>query len=306
MKKFIWFAVILTILFIGCYIITNLNTNLNTNLITNLNTNQLEGFTNNFQCSTENPSLTDLGANPLVDRDGQNVIVTPTGGLTNVSSIAIDSSGIGWKPIINKKTSPSVVINLKKLIKIHYIVTSGIKLFRVYYSRNDNNVYSYEEVLYQNANADDTQSNRASIHFEATSHNEVNRFGNLTSSDGQPIFAKYIKIVPLDIEETSKKGQYKYEDTSDNPGENIGPNGMKVDIYGLEPDASPIKGGESLMGSAIFYDENGQVMTSSSWDGETANSDPKLKISFQEDGQTVPRTIYSIICSRIFFDIPAS
>jgi hypothetical protein len=283
MKNLIWFAVILTILFIGCYIIT----------ITNKN--KLEGFANDDQCSTENPSLTDLGANPLVDRDGQNVIVSPTGGLNNVTSITIDSSGIGWKPVINKKASPSLVVNLKKLIKIHYIVTSGVKLFRVYYSRNDNNVYSYEEVLYQNVNSDDAQSNRASIHFESPSHNEVVRFGNLTTSDGQPVFAKYIKIVPLDIEETSKKGQYKYETTDANTGDNIGENGMKVDIYGMDPESSPIKGGESLMGSAVFYDENGNVMSNSSWDGEMANSDPKLKINFQEDGQTVPRTIYSII-----------
>ncbi len=257
--------------------------------------NTLEGFANdNNKCSSENPSLTDLGSNPLVDRDGQNVIVSPSGGLNNVSSITIDSNGVGWKPTINKKTSPNLVINLKKLIKVHYIITSGIKLFRVYYSRNDNNVYSYEEVLYQNVNSDDAQSNRASIHFESPSHNEVIRFGNLTSSDGQPIFAKYIKIVPLDIEETSKKGQYKYE-SDDNPGENIGSKGMKVDVYGIEPDSAPIKGGESLMGSAVFYDENGNVMSNSAWNGEMSNSDPRLKINFQEDGQTVPRTIYSII-----------
>jgi len=281
MNKIIWFAVILAVILVLCNLIPS---------------KQIEAF-GSSSCSTENPSLTDLGSNPMVDRDGQNVIVTPSGGLSKSSSISIDSSGTGWKPTLGKKNNASLVVNLKKLTKIHYVVTSGIKLCRVYYSRNDNNVYSYEEVLYQNVNQSGNDNNKASIHFEAPSHNDVMRFGNLTTSDGQPVFAKYIKIVPLNLSETAKRGQYSFEDSSSDgkATQNVGSRGVKVDVYGLSPDATPIKGGESLLGSAKFYNENGKLINGSAWVGESGNSDSKLKISFHEDGQTVPRTIYSLI-----------
>lgn len=241
-------------------------------------------------CSTMNPNLINLGANPLLKRDGSNVIVSPSGSLSNGSNITIDSQNTGWLPTMNGN-NVSLVVDLKKLTKINYIVTSGIKAFKAFYSRADNDDYSYEEILYQDTNSNKTADNRSTLFFEACAYDEVTKFSGLITSDGQPIFATYIKIVPLNLSEITSL-------CSTAPsGNTFSDNGMKLEIFGISPEAVINTRGESLLGSVKLYNENGVLIDSPLWIGEINNQDSKLKIVFSDNDQITPKTINSIIFS---------
>jgi hypothetical protein len=241
-------------------------------------------------CSTMNPNLINLGSNPLIKRDGSNVIISPSGSLSDSSNITIDSQNVGWLPNMNGGNA-SLIVDLKKLTKISYIVTSGIKAFKAFYSRSDNDAYAYEEILYQNTNSEKTSDNRSTLFFEACAYDEVTKFGGLTTSEGQPIFASYIKIVPLNLSEVTSL-------CSTAPsGNTFSENGMKIEIFGTSPEAVINIGGESLMGSTKLYNENGVLLNSTLWVGELNNQDSKLKIVFSDNDQVTPKTIHSIIFS---------
>ncbi len=241
-------------------------------------------------CSTMNPNLTNLGSNPLVKRDGSNVTVSPSGSLSNGSNITIDSQNVGWLPnAIGPNTS--LIIDLKKITKLNYIVTSGIKAFKAFFSRTDNDDYAYEEILYQSTNSAKTDNNRATLFFEACAFDEVTKFGGLTSSDGQQIFATYIKIIPLKISEINSSCPTAPS------GNTFSENGMKIEIFGTSPEAIIKTGGDSLLGSAKLYNENGILLDSTLWVGEANNQDSKLKIVFTDNDQINAKTVHSIIFS---------
>lgn len=288
MEKIVRVFVILSIVFIVCYYLCQQYLN-----IEGFSSTPSKTSSESDSCSKADPSLTDLGVNPLVDRQGQNIILTPSGSVNDLSSILIDSPRKGWKPTITQENKANLVVSFPELNKIDYIITSGIKVFKVYYSRTDNDAYSYDEVLYQNVNSQGTDENKALLHFESSGHDQITKFSGLTTSDGQPIFAKYIKIVPLTMSQIMDKGKYVFD--KEKGDQSIGDNGMKVEIMGNPGDAKPFKNGSSLIGSTKFYDENGKVLQDGNWTGEKGNLDSKLKIVFDEDGHTVPKTVYSLI-----------
>ncbi len=241
-------------------------------------------------CSTMNPNLVNLGSNPLIKRDGTNVNVSPSGSLSNGSNIAIDSQNVGWLPNMSGNNA-SLIVDLKKLTKITYIVTSGIKAFKAFFSRSDNDDYSYEEILYQSTNSTKTAENRSTLFFEACAFDEVTKFGGLITSEGQPIFATYIKIVPLNLSEITSL-------CSTQPtGNTFSDNGMKLEIFGVNPNAVINNSGESLLGSTKLYNENGVLLESTLWVAEANNQDSKLRIVFSDNDQVTPKSINSIIFS---------
>jgi hypothetical protein len=268
-------------------------------LFKNKEENILEKFTDS--CGVI--SLTGLMSNPLVDRNGTNVIINPS---TEVkSNVVISSPGRGcWNDTMDL-SNMFLVINLNKLTKINYIITQGIKYFKVFYSSTDNDLSSYDEILYQDK--DLLKEESSSIYFIASGYENVTKFGNLSNIDGQPIFAKYIKIVPVSAlaasaefgssavvsitpAGTTPTGAAPTVTTPDC----IGPNGVKIEIMGIPNDAKPNNEGDSLIGVSKFYDIDDDLI-SNNWTDEKVYKDSRLKIIFEEDGIVVPKTIYSII-----------
>jgi hypothetical protein len=249
-----------------------------------------ESFSNPTSSASNNScgdiSLTGLMSNPLIDRNGTNVIINPS---NNNGNIVIKSPGVGCWDSTMELSNMFLVINLNRLSKVQYIVTQGIKYFKVYYSMTDNDASSYDEILYQDK--DTIKEESSSIYFIAESYDNITKFGNLSNIDGQPIFAKYIKIVPV-------SGVDAAFDTSSGASypNTIGPNGVKIEIMGMPNDAKPVTEGDSLIGISKFYNIDGDVIDKN-WISEEGNKDPRLRIVFEEDGVVVPKTVYSIIFS---------
>jgi hypothetical protein len=232
-------------------------------------------------------SLTGLMSNPLVDRNGTNVIINPS---TEVkSNVVISSPGRGCWNDTMELSNVFLVVNLNKLTQINYIITQGIKYCKIYYSSTDNDLSSYDEILYQDK--DSLKEESSSIYFTASGYDNITKFGNLSNIDGQTVFAKYIKIVPVSalnaLIDKNPDGTYP---------NSIGPNGVKVEIMGIPNDAKPSNEGDSLIGVSKFYDIDDD-MISNNWTDEKVYKDPRLKVVFEEDGVVVPKTIYSIIFS---------
>jgi hypothetical protein len=239
------------------------------------NTKIVEGFDPNVNGN----DFSGLDANPLIDRiDGSNIIASPS----NSSNIIIGSDGIGWKPSSIK--SSSVVVNLLALKKIKYIVVTGIIAFRVFFSTNENDAFSYEEVLYQTKN--NTPRDTPTLFYEVADSNVKSNtfFGNLTTADGKPIFAKYIKIVPVNFSDfLNEEGPHT--------GSLFDNSGMKLDIFGFPNDAKPDTTGESL--PYKMFNELGNQLNDKKWTDTTSNKDPRIKITFDE-----PKQINSIVFSN--------
>lgn len=252
-------------------------------LFKNKEENILEKFTDS--CGVI--SLTGLMSNPLVDRNGTNVIVNPS---TEVkSNVVISSPGRGcWNDTMDL-SNMFLVINLNKLTQINYIITQGIKYFKVFYSSTDNDASSYDEILYQDK--DSLKEESASIYFTASGYDNITKFGNLSNIDGQTIFAKYIKIVPV-----SALSALVDKNPEETYPKSIGPNGVKLEIMGIPNDSKPSNEGDSLIGVSKFYDIEGDLIDKN-WTAEEGNKDPRLRVVFEEDSIVVPKTIYSIIFS---------
>ena len=252
----------------------------------------IEGFEVG-ECSL-NLSLVGLLSNPLIDRNSSNVIINPSG----AGNIVIGTTEIGCWSGLTDITNASIIVNLNKMSKVEYIITQGLKYFRVYFSKTDNDTSSYEEILYK-----DTEiiSNNNRIYFTASSFDGISKFNNLITSDGQPIFAKFIKIIPVKSDESlinpsSNLNQASNLDPSPTPlplDNTIGPNGVKIEIMGYANDSKINQGGESLIGSAKLYNINGEKILGQNWISESSNKDPRLRIVFEENGIVVPKTIYS-------------
>ena len=242
----------------------------------------IEGF-ENADCT--DLSLVGLLSNPLIDRNSSNVIINPSGS----GNIVLGSSDVGCWSTLNDITNASIVINLNKMSKVEYIITQGLKYFRVYFSKTDNDSSSYEEILYKDT---EIVSNNNRIYFTASSFDGITKFNNLITSDGQSIYAKFIKIIPVKSDESLINPSTSL--TTSSPTDNtIGPNGVKIEIMGYANDSKISQGGESLIGSSKFYNINGDILTDINWVSEFTNKDPRLRIVFEENGIVVPKTIYS-------------
>jgi hypothetical protein len=250
-----------------------------------------ESFSNPTSSASNNScgviSLTGLMSNPLIDRNGTNVIINPSNDIRG--DIVIQSQGRGCWNNTMELSNMFLVVNLNKLTKVNYIITQGIKYFKVYYSMTDNDASSYDEILYQDK--DTIKEESSSIYFTASGYDNITKFGNLSNIDGQTIFAKYIKIVPVSALDASadKNSDGSYPDC-------IGSNGVKLEIMGTSNVAKPTNEGDSLIGISKFYNIEGDVIDKN-WVAERGNKDPRLRVVFEEDGVIVPKTIYSIIFS---------
>ncbi len=241
--------------------------------------------------------LTGLGANPLIDRNMSNVSITPS----SDGNVILGSQGVGCWTSSTDVSNTSIVINLNNILKVTAIMTQGVKYFRLYFSKTDNTPQSYEEILYQDTTAILNDTN--TIYFSTDSFTNIATFNNLITQDGQPVFAQFIKIVPvssinIDINSTlsSNSTPEPTESTSLN-NLTIGPEGMKLEIFGIPVENKVIMGGESLIGSAKLYDINGEQIRGTNWVSEDGNVDPRVKIVFMENNVVTPKTIYSIIFS---------
>jgi hypothetical protein len=255
-------------------------------------TKTVEGF---FADANTDNNFSGLDANPLIDRvDGSNIIASPSssgnfliGSSTNVA---------GWKPTSVKNSS--LVVNLLSLKRVKYIVVTGIRAFRVFFSTKENDAFSYEEVLYQTKN-NIPRDNNPTLFFEVSNgdFNKNTIFGNLTTADGKPIFASYIKIVPINFtdltsELTSENRTGSPFDSFKTDNDKITGKGMKLEIFGFPNDAKPDTTGESL--SYQMFDETGKLLkTDKRWVDKTNKADPRIRITFTE-----PKQINSLVFSN--------
>lgn len=260
-------------------------------------TSEIEGF----ECSLSDINISGRSANPLINRDSSNVIINPAGSST-AYNVVIQSPQVGcWTSTSsgNNLNNAYIIVSFKNQTRIHYIVTQGIKNFKVYYSQTDNDPGSYEEVLYQEKNSATITS--GSMFFTTDSFSNITYFGNLTTIDGQNIFATFIKIVPIapadigDIEQTPEPNTTTNSPSMSSIATSIDPtNGVKLEILGLPGESKIMKGGESIKGSSKFYDINNRTIPGGDWYSELGNDDPRLRIAFEENGASIAKTVYSI------------
>lgn len=258
---------------------------------------QIEGFT-----SITTTSLINLGGNPLIKRNLTNVSFSPASNNTN---ILIGSDNDGWKP--GSLTNSSIIVSLNILTKITALATSGIRAFRLYSSSTDTADDSFEEMLYtQRGNT--SINNEGSLVFETDTPNAITIFSNLISTDREPVFAKYIKLIPFDYAvNTTYESDFQTKPTpsTDIPNPTSYPiidtTGMKLEVFGISPTAKPSIDGKSLIGSYKIYNENGvEPSETPKWVGEGSNTNQHLIIKFgstETNGtfNSTAKSIYSIL-----------
>ena len=266
-----------------------------------LKQNNIEGF----ECTSSDISITGRSSNCLVDRDSSNVIINPAGSSGSPYDIVIQSPGPGCWATTSNFNNAYIIVSMSGLTRINYIITQGIKYFKVYYSQTDNDPGSYEEVLYQEKNS--TATGVSSMYFTTDSFTNVTYFGNLITIDGQNVFATFIKIVPVAASETGEitvASDENAQESVSNPSTSTDINesidqvsangGVKLEILGLPGESKIMQGGESIKGSCKIYDINNHIIPGGDWLSETGNDDPRLRIVFEENGSSVAKTVYSI------------
>jgi len=276
-------VIIFILIVIGYFLYTQLNNKQKVN-------ETVEGF-----------EIADNGqGNPLIKRNINDGVVSNS--LTLKPEIPSDSNdnillttgGKGWKPLNRENVlikNCYASIKLDRLHKISSIQTSGIKSFKLFYSKNDDS-FSYEEVLYKKY--DDTFLNDPSIIFESPHDDFTNIcvFKNLTTTDGKPVYASYLKIVPIEtrtiISRFPTTGTKREQVT-------IHADGMKMEIIGYPNNANPNFSQSSVSGKLTLIDDYKPTnVTSKSWiwrsTPSTSPNTKQVKLSFGE-----PLTINSII-----------
>ena len=255
----------------------------------NKNNEIIEKFT-----SLQTTTLINLGGNPLVSRNqNNNITVSPSNtGSMNVN-IGSDNSDKGWQP--PSIDNASLTLSLSKLTKITALAVSGIRGFRLYFSKSDSSENSFEEVLYTSKNNTDIASSDGALVFEADTPESITIFTNLISTSKETVFAKYLKLIPFNY--TSNPQYESTLSTTPSPSNVIHENGLKLEVFGIEPAAKPATGGKSLAGSYKLYTENDTEITNNIWTGEVGNNNKYLKIKFGKivNGtfNTEPKTIYN-------------
>lgn len=285
------YLIIILILVIIVYLIyQHLNKNQN---------QQIENF-GMFNKDSNNIDLTELGANPLIERgDSSKIILNPGNTIPTINnikgSILLGTTGSGWLPFTNNfSKNSSLVINLNGFKRVTHIVTTGIKAFRAFYSKSENDAFSYEEILYKTKGS---ESDTPRLYFEICDEDFTNltKFTNLVTADEKPIFASFIKIVPISF--TAEKSFQSLCTTDGKRSGTVFQNGtatpgMKLEILGYNNDANPTTTGNSLTFSVI--NEIGEVLSYNRWTDKTQQKEPRLKIKFTEDGKDVAKQVNSI------------
>ena len=176
---------------------------------------------------------------------------------------------------------PFLVVDLKKLMKVTAIATTGIRGYRLQYSRHKDHPSLYEPVL-------KVGNGRSELDFETQDTNLVFLVKNLETEQKEPIFARYLKLIPLHPSDLTVSTPY-------NTVKVINPNqGVKLEVFAISPEAVPLTGGEPLTGQAKILDENGRQLDTGCWKGEKDNHEQHIKVVFNENNLTVPKVINSI------------
>lgn len=257
----------------------------------NKNNEIIENFT-----TLQTTTLINLGGNPLVSRNqNNNISVSPSNVADMNINIGSENSNtrIGWKP--PSIDNASLTLSLSKLTKITAVAVSGIRGFRLYFSKSDSSENSFEEVLYTSKNNTDIASSDGALVFEVDTPESITIFTNLISTAKETIFAKYIKLIPFNY--TSNPQYESILSSTPAPSNVILSSGLKLEVFGIEPAAKPAAGGKSLSGSYKLYNENDTEITNNIWTGESGNNNKFLKIKFGKivNGtfNTEPKTIYN-------------
>ena len=240
-------------------------------------------------------NLTGLGANPLINRDSSNVIVNPGDSLKD-KSILLGTSNQGWLPFTDKfSKNTSIIVDLKGFKKVTHLVTTGIKGFKAFYSKSQNDAFSYEEILYKTKGG---VSDEPRLYFEIcdTDYTTQTIFTDLITADDKPIFASFIKIVPFDFNESS------FVSLCTDDGKRTGTvftstNGMKLEIFGYNNDSNPTTTGNPL--TFKIYNELGVKASDNKWIDTTSKGEPRMKIKFVDDNKEVAKQVNSIQFSSI-------
>ncbi len=194
----------------------------------------------------KNIDTNDLQGNPLIPRNTDGFItsnnnVTLSNSSDNNTNIFISTSGSGWRPINNNRrliNNSNAVIRLGKLHRIKHIVTSGIRSFKLFHSKNGDQ-FSYEEVFYTSCN---NTTNEPSIIFESPQDtgNEVGicNFSDLKTSDNKPVIASYLKLVPIETR-TMEVSRHPTGTNRNRDQDTFDSIGMKIEIFGYPNNANP-------------------------------------------------------------------
>lgn len=259
-----------------------------------------EGFKNNSAFSgnivkTNLASLGNIDSNPQIERDGSNVLTIPSGEFGQ--GITIGNHEPGWIPPSKhdiddeKSILPYLIVDLKKIMKVKAVATSGVYVYRIYASRYDNKPGSFDPVLQINH-----ATKKKTLHMDSPDINKIVVRDNLITQSNEDVFARYIKLEPLNPKEISKTGIYTFENKnegSDNQAVDQ-TKGLKLEIFAHSGAAKIMNGGNSLLGNMKLYNENGLELNGNKWVAETGNQSPYCKIIFHDNGQTIPKAIYSI------------
>jgi hypothetical protein len=261
-----------------------------------LNNNQkVEGFGNEINDNGQ--------GNPLIKRNIKDGVVSSSITLKPVipadsnDNILLNTGGNGWKPFNNDDNKSLIKncyasIKLDRLHKISSIKTSGIKSFKLFYSKTDDS-FSYEEVLYKTY--EESPLADPSIIFESpyNTSTDICTFKNLTTTDGKPVYAAYLKMVPIEtktiISRFPTTGTIRDQVT-------IHEDGMKMEIMGYPNNAKPDFSQSSQSSKLTLIDDYspGNVKNGHTWIWDPAKStspnSKQVKLSFGE-----PLTINSII-----------
>jgi hypothetical protein len=254
----------------------------------------LEGFMS--PSSIDVVPVGNLNGNPLIPRDINNTTtplkpstITTTSSTIDSKNILISTKVLGWKPD-NSNNTPSVIVNLNALYKIDSIIISGIRTFKVFYSKTKSgDPFSYEEVLYKMCSG--TPLSDPSIIFETPLDTDgVNMFyfGNLTTTDGKPVYANYIKIIPVTtngiISRVATNGKREQEI--------FDVNGMKLEIIGTPNNANPDFTKTSQLSQLTLVDDYDSANVSDKiWSTRSTTPANKQKVKLQFLSNSEPKTL---------------
>jgi hypothetical protein len=226
--------------------------------------------------------------NPLISRVNPSITANPA--LPTTSNILLNTTGNGWNPYPPKTSTTStkspteklpqdcnLVVKLSQLNLINSIQITGIKAFYLFYSRTNDDTFSYQEILYQKLNSSTNTDSSMLFELSDTDADKITTFTNLTTTDGKPVYASYIKIVPVNLSDVEYSS---FGSSGNRTGRTFVEKGMKLEIFGYPNDAKPDFSGVSLRSSAKNI-SSGDEKPELKW--TYTKSSPQLKIKFDNN-----------------------
>ena len=126
--------------------------------------------------------------NPLISRVNPSITANPA--LSSSSNILLNTNVNGWNPYPPKTSTTSaklpqdcnLVVKLSQLNLINSIQITGIKAFYLFYSKTNDDTFSYQEILYQKLNSSTNTDSSMLFELSDTDADKITTFTNLTTT----------------------------------------------------------------------------------------------------------------------------